>query len=250
MDLSFIEISVLAIYFVRLWAYVKQMSLTWLLHRHKNRNQLHLLDNRKYELTKIGLLKGYRENHEAADVLLNLIEQDGAGEWPPRVVYDSWPAALQPYKDIYSELAPTLSCANPMIGDELLIVRRETFRSDMRERLSKRINIAEVEDLLNGAEAGNWSRIRRDQLNGVYCAIAVLRHAYRYVAYKSWSYWECRPGELMVLQMGHDSCRQARPGREDYRLSQRTGRPVVAATATIRVYSRKRQQHRQRPAQL
>jgi hypothetical protein len=36
-----------------------------------------------------------KETYEAVDVLLNLIEQDGAGQWPPLVVYDDWPSALQ-----------------------------------------------------------------------------------------------------------------------------------------------------------
>lgn len=59
------------------------------------------------------------------------------------------------------------------------MARRESFRSHMRELLKERINLLEVERLLNVAEAGNWTRLRREQLNGVYCAVAVLRHAYR-----------------------------------------------------------------------
>jgi hypothetical protein len=49
----------------------------------------------------------------------------------------------------------------------------------MRELLKERIDLLEVERLLNAAEAGNWTSLRREQLNGVYCAVAVLRHAYR-----------------------------------------------------------------------
>lgn len=125
-------------------------------------------------------LRLFKGHHESADVLLSLIEQDGAGEWPPRVVYDAWPSAVQPYKDIYLELVPMLPCADPLLDDESLSSRRDKFRGAMRDQLRTRINTKDIEDLLNGAEAGNWSRIRRDQLNGVYCAVAVLRHAYRY----------------------------------------------------------------------
>ncbi|EJP70461.1 15-hydroxyprostaglandin dehydrogenase (NAD(+)) [Beauveria bassiana ARSEF 2860] len=107
-------------------------------------------------------------------------EQDGAGQWPPLVVYDDWPSALQPYKSIYHEVIPQLSCSNPLLDDDTLIIRRESFRSRMRELLNERIDLREVERLLNAAEAGNWTSLRREQLNGVYCTVAVLRHAYRW----------------------------------------------------------------------
>ncbi|KAJ5457278.1 hypothetical protein N7530_012552 [Penicillium desertorum] len=129
---------------------------------------------------RLDLLKSQRGQNEAVDVLLNLIEQDGAGQWPPLVVYDDWPSALQPYKDIYHEVVPQLSSSSPLLDDDTLTVRRESFRSHMRELLKERINLLEVERLLNAAEAGNWTSLRREQLNGVYCAVAVLRHAYRW----------------------------------------------------------------------
>ena len=129
--------------------------------------------------SRLDLLKSQKGQSEAVDVLLNLVEQDGAGQWPPLVVYDDWPSALQPYKDIYHEIVPQLSSSSPLLDDEILMARRESFRSQMRELLKQRINLLEVERLLNAAEAGNWTNLRREQLNGVYCAVAVLRHAYR-----------------------------------------------------------------------
>lgn len=124
-------------------------------------------------------LRSLRGQNEAVEVLLNLIEQDGAGQWPPLVVYDDWPSALQPYKDISHEVVPQLSSSTPLLDDNTLMARRESFRSRMRELLKERIHLLEVQRLLNAAEAGNWTSLRREQLNGVYCAISVLRHAYR-----------------------------------------------------------------------
>ena len=182
MELSFIALSLIAVSFAYLWDVVKRTILTKSFSKHDDQQRVEPDDDIKNNKpSTLDSLKSLRGSHEAANVLLNLIEQDGAGEWPPRVVYDSWPSAVQPYKDIYLELVPMLPCADPLVDDSVLLARRAKFRSSMQERLSARINIVEVEDLLNGAEAGNWSRIRRDQLNGVYCAVAVLRHAYRYV---------------------------------------------------------------------
>lgn len=184
MDYSFVVMSFIAVSAAYLWGFARSRARLLLIRSSKKHGQLqvrHDRDSHHSHPDLLGPVEGFRGRHEAADVLLSLIEQDGAGEWPPRVVYDSWPAAIQPYKDIYLELAPMLSCANPLVGDDVLMARRQRFRNVMQERLRERINIIEVEDLLNGAEAGNWFRIRRDQLNGVYCAVAVLRHAYRYV---------------------------------------------------------------------
>lgn len=198
MELSFITLSIIAVSFAYVWDIVKRTALTKLsstkfvsLRRRQQpttttniteeeeaKTNYNNTDQPTQTLT-LDSVKNLRHDHEAANVLWNLIEQDGAGEWPPRVVYEDWPSAIQPYKEIYLELAPMLSCADPMIGDDLIIARREKYRAAMRERLSARIDTVEVEDLLNAAEAGNWSRISRDQLNGVYCAVAVLRHAYR-----------------------------------------------------------------------
>lgn len=191
MELSFITLSILAVSFAYVWDIVKRTALTKLpstktVAQRQNTTSFTETEpktNTDQTPTSSTLysVMNLRHDHEVANVLCNLIEQDGAGEWPPRVVYEDWPSAIQPYKDIYLELAPMLSCADPMIGDDLIIARREKYRVTMRERLAARINIVEVQDLLNAAEAGNWSRISRDQLNGVYCAVAVLRHAYRWV---------------------------------------------------------------------
>ncbi|KAM7210852.1 hypothetical protein V8F06_013766 [Rhypophila decipiens] len=118
--------------------------------------------------------------HEVASALTELIEKDGAGEWPPRSDHDNWPQALRPYKDIYLELIPLLSAAPPSLDDAVNTVRREKYRALMRKLLTERINIAVVEAIMSSVEAGNLSVLPRDAINGFYCCVAVCRHAYRW----------------------------------------------------------------------
>ena len=126
----------------------------------------------------INSLKGH---HEIASRLHELVEKDGAGDWPPRANHDLWPAALLPYKDIYLELVPLLPAEVPSLDDNVNYERRGAYRSLMRKLLSERINIVEVEKILAGTEAGNWDILPRDAYNGFYCCVAVCRHAYRQV---------------------------------------------------------------------
>lgn len=124
-------------------------------------------------------LSKFRNQHELASVILNLIEEDGAGQWPPRVSYKSWPETLQIYHDIYQDLVPSLSCPNPSLDDQCNTKRCAAFRARMREMLNERVDLTAVQELLDAAEAGNWHRFRRDHYNGFYCAVGNLRHAYR-----------------------------------------------------------------------
>jgi hypothetical protein len=129
--------------------------------------------------SKYRRLRGSRHRHEAASVMSKLVEEDGAGAWPPNANHDSWPAPLRPYQDIYFELIPLLSAAPPSLDDAVNNERRAKYRSLMRKLLSERINIPQVLEILAAVEAGNWSVIPRDAYNGVYSCIAVCRHAYR-----------------------------------------------------------------------
>ena len=128
---------------------------------------------------KLQDLKTLKERHEAAAVLSELIEKDGAGAWPPRAKHDSWPKALQPYKDIYLELNPLLPLAEPSLDHNFNEERCNKYRSLMRKLFAERVNIAQVETLMAAAEAGNWDIFPQDAYNGFYCAVAICRHAYR-----------------------------------------------------------------------
>ncbi|KAL2269757.1 hypothetical protein VTJ83DRAFT_1941 [Remersonia thermophila] len=118
--------------------------------------------------------------HEVAWYLANLIEKDGAGDWPPRTDHVHWPAALRPYKDIYLELAPLLSAATPSLDDVVNTERREKYRGLMRKLLTERVNVDHVRGILSAVEAGNWDGMTREAYNGFYCCVAVCRHAYRW----------------------------------------------------------------------
>ncbi|KAK2746483.1 hypothetical protein FQN57_003109 [Myotisia sp. PD_48] len=130
-----------------------------------------------WRLLDLGALKG---DHEIASILSRLIDEDGAGSWPPKANHDSWPQALRPYKDIYLELVPLLSTADPSLDNDVNNERRSKYRSLMRKLLTERVNIHEVEQVLAAVEAGKWHALPRDAYNGVYCCIAVCRHAYRW----------------------------------------------------------------------
>lgn len=129
--------------------------------------------------SKIEDLKTLKSRHKTASTLLKLIENDGAGAWPPKANHNQWPKALQPYKEIYLELVPLLPTAEPSLDDSVNNERRDIFRSHLRKLLSERVNIPQVELLLAAAEDGNWKVFPRDAYNGFYACVAVCRHAYR-----------------------------------------------------------------------
>ena len=124
-------------------------------------------------------LKTLKSRHETASTLLELLEKDGAGAWPPNANHDSWPMALRPYKDIYLQLVPHLSAAEPSLDDNINDERRNRYRSLMRKLLTERVNIAQVEEVMAAVEAGHWDALPRGSYNGFYACVAVCRHAYR-----------------------------------------------------------------------
>lgn len=130
--------------------------------------------------SKIRGIQKLASRHEVAWHLSELIEKDGAGDWPPKANHDNWPRALRPYKDIYFELVPLLSAAPPSLDDDVNTQRRSNYRSLMRKLLAERINISEVKSILAAVENGEWEVLPRDAYNGFYCCVAVCRHAYRW----------------------------------------------------------------------
>jgi hypothetical protein len=119
--------------------------------------------------------------HETANVLNELIHKDGAGSWPPRAnhTHSNWPAALQPYKEIYEELGPLLPTDTPSLDDQVNSARIAQFRAKFRNRLRERVDLGSVRQLLRAAESGRWDVFPRDIYNAFYCCIASCRHAYR-----------------------------------------------------------------------
>ena len=128
---------------------------------------------------KIQDLRTLKAEHETASILSELVDKDGAGAWPPRANHDSWPTALQPYKDIYLEIVPMLPAAEPSLDDDVNTARRIKYRSSMRKLLNNRINITEVIDIMAAVEAGEENALPRAEYNGFYACVAVCRHAYR-----------------------------------------------------------------------
>ena len=124
-------------------------------------------------------LRVLRDKHETAAILSELVDEDGAGAWPPRASHDSWPAALRPYKDIYLECSPLLPTAEASTDDNVNQQRRGRYRSTMQKLLQERIDIGEVEKIMKAVENGNWSACPRAAYNAFYCCVAVCRHAYR-----------------------------------------------------------------------
>jgi hypothetical protein len=86
------------------------------------------------------------EHHEIAELLSDMIQKDGANSWPPNTnhTHTTWPTPLQPYKEIYLELAPLLPQATPSLDDEVNILRIETFRQRFRDLLHDRVDLVEV----------------------------------------------------------------------------------------------------------
>ncbi|KAF2851999.1 hypothetical protein T440DRAFT_393374 [Plenodomus tracheiphilus IPT5] len=134
---------------------------------------------------KRSVLKGIKKlatQHEAASSLWELIHWDGAGSWPPGAnhKYTVWPEPLQPYRDIYMELAPLLPQEEPSLDNQVNEARIEAFRQRYRTLLRERINLIQVMHFLQVVEAGHWGILPRDKFNAFYCSIASARHAYRW----------------------------------------------------------------------
>ncbi|EZF70384.1 hypothetical protein H105_07200 [Trichophyton soudanense CBS 452.61] len=123
--------------------------------------------------SRIQHLKILKARHETASDLLELVQIDGAGAWPPRTNFESWPSALRPYHDIYFNIIPLLSTAEPSLDDAVNKKLVGDFRSHMRKLLAEKINLTLVKEIMTAAEAGKWDIFPRDAYNGFYCCIAM-----------------------------------------------------------------------------
>lgn len=109
-----------------------------------------------------------------------MIETDGAGSWPPKPSYrESWPAALQPYHDIFVDLAPLLPVINVSFDDTVNQSRRTEYQSRLRGLLQERVNMANVKAALSTSKNGQASAMTNEAYNGFYACINALRHAFR-----------------------------------------------------------------------
>lgn len=128
--------------------------------------------------TKLNSFSIVDVEHEVYSAFIRLINEDGAGEWPPKANHDQWPAPLRPYKNVYAAISPLLANADPSTDDEWNQRLCSEFRSRMRSLLAD-IDVTAVENVLRAVEDGDWNTLRRDSYNGFYSCIGCLRHAYR-----------------------------------------------------------------------
>lgn len=122
----------------------------------------------------------YQTPHQLVSSFITLVNEDGAGTWPPRANHSSWPLALRPYKHVYLEMVQYLSVETPSLNDNVNRERCNSFRSLMQKLLTERINNSHVKEIMQQMESGNLDILPHDQINGFYCVVAVCRHAYRY----------------------------------------------------------------------
>ncbi|KAI1273572.1 hypothetical protein F5Y07DRAFT_391210 [Xylaria sp. FL0933] len=129
---------------------------------------------------KIRKLQSFAAYHDVAASLATLINRDGAGDWPPRTSYKSWPTALLPYQKILLEVLPSLATEAPLLDVASDIKRRERFRRFMERLLHENVHLPSAIKVLDEIKTDKWDHLSRDQLNGFFCCIALSRHAYRW----------------------------------------------------------------------
>ncbi|KAI1169670.1 hypothetical protein F4777DRAFT_193630 [Nemania sp. FL0916] len=129
---------------------------------------------------KVQHLQSLAAHHEIAASLVTLINRDGAGQWPPRSSYTSWPEALQPYRRILREVLPSLAAAVPSLDDVANTERREKFRQSMENLLRSNVHLPSVIEILDEIEEDKWKHLSREALNGFFCCISLSRHAHRW----------------------------------------------------------------------
>ncbi|KAH6645348.1 hypothetical protein BKA67DRAFT_595736 [Truncatella angustata] len=132
----------------------------------------------------IGLedLKALKVRHDVHSTVMAMINDEGAGSWPPRATHDEFPPALRAYRQIYAAMAPLLPTANPSLDDESNKIRCQDFRSRMQTLLSEKVDMMATRSALEAVQSGNWDTFPRDAYNGFYSCIACLRHAYRWAS--------------------------------------------------------------------
>ncbi|KAI1132502.1 hypothetical protein F5Y10DRAFT_231277 [Nemania abortiva] len=129
---------------------------------------------------KIQHLRSLVSQDEVAASLVTLINRDGAGDWPPRASYKSWPKALLPYQEILLDVLPSLATPTPSLDAATDTKLRARFRGSMEKLLRENIDLPSVIEILDEIETDKWEHLSRDVLNGFFSCIALSRHAYRW----------------------------------------------------------------------
>lgn len=95
---------------------------------------------------KVKDIEALAKQHKVGEILYELIQEDGAGSWPPNANHEMsvWPPALRPYMDIYLEMAPLLPQKIPSLDDKVNTARISAFRQRFRNLLCERVNLIEV----------------------------------------------------------------------------------------------------------
>lgn len=124
------------------------------------------------------------ETHEVSIALEEMIQHDGASSWPPAANHnhEEWPSALQPYKQLYLEMAPSLAVSQASLDSSANMVAIEAFRSWLRNIIRQRVDLDAVMNVLGAAENGDGSAMTRDVHNAFYACLSWCRHAYRYAS--------------------------------------------------------------------
>lgn len=124
---------------------------------------------------------GKFEEHETAKYLRYMVQNDGAGTWPPRASHGStWPAAFQPYHDIYLELEKFLACEEVSLDEQENLRKVQVFRAHMQKLLQERVDLTAVKSILFALETKQNHGIQLEDLNGFFACISMSRHAFRY----------------------------------------------------------------------
>ncbi|KAJ6781024.1 hypothetical protein PWT90_04926 [Aphanocladium album] len=125
-------------------------------------------------------LKQLQPHHVLRDQFLSMVEEDGAGSWPPAARHGNWPPSLGAYKTVYDEVSPFLATSEPSLDDGFNIKRCVEFRLRMRSSLAKHVDADAAARCLQSMLGGDCTELGRDGFNGFYSCVACLRHAYRW----------------------------------------------------------------------
>lgn len=161
-----------------LWAF---QSLLAMLDKDPKHSQIMSKNGTKSTSQMIDEIETLSSQHETAEAINLLLKHDGAGVWPPNANHnhEEWPKALQPYRQLYMELASSLAVTTPSLDDGVNSNRIANFRLRFRKLLDDRVNLTEVMAVLEGAVVGGGDSVSRESYNAFYCCISWCRHAYR-----------------------------------------------------------------------
>ncbi|OAA75990.1 hypothetical protein LEL_05674 [Akanthomyces lecanii RCEF 1005] len=123
-------------------------------------------------------LRKLQNEHDIAFHFLGVVESDGDGQWPPKVSYDAWPAALMPYKAIWNDAVPLISDPRNNIYGNQNGYKIKIVRNRLKTLLTTSVALSKVNETLS--QATHRNALSQRQYNGFCCCIAFLRHTYRW----------------------------------------------------------------------